>query len=213
MKYSGRIVIVTVVLILIVSIRIYGSLYYNFPPLKFPLIGIFVLFVSWIFGQQFDKLKFLSEIDVLTTLNNRRFLLHIFPKLIASMDRKQEKLILYFIDVDDFKRINDTRGHEIGDKVLQRIANILMHHSQKKDIVVRWAGDEFLIFSPYFDDRRKAKMISIIQNELKIPSKEFNIAISVSIGTAVYPDEAQTLDDLIHAADQDMYTSKSVTKQ
>jgi diguanylate cyclase (GGDEF)-like protein len=209
MKYSGRIVIISVVVILTSAIRIYGSLYYNYPPLQFPLIGVFLVFASWLLGTQYDKLKFLSEKDVLTTLYNRRFLLHTFPKLIASVDRKQEKLILYFIDVDDFKIINDTRGHEIGDQVLKRIANVLMLHSQKRDIVVRWAGDEFLILSPFSDDRSKEKMISLIQNELKLSSQEFNIAISVSIGTATYPNEAQTLDDLLHSADQDMYNLKS----
>jgi diguanylate cyclase (GGDEF)-like protein len=213
MRYSGRIVIISVVVLVILAIRIYGSLYYNYPPFQFPLIGIFVVFAFWLLGTQYDKLKFLSEKDVLTTLYNRRFMLHAFPKLFTLVDRKQEKLILYFIDVDDFKRINDTRGHEIGDQVLQRIANVLVLHSRKKDLVVRWAGDEFLILSPSADDRSKAMMISRIQNELKLSSQEFNIAISVSIGTAVYPNEAQTLDDLLHAADQDMYTSKSDKKE
>jgi diguanylate cyclase (GGDEF)-like protein len=212
MKYSGRIVIISVVVILISAIRIYGSLYYNYPSLQFPLIGILIVFASWLLGTQYDKLKFLSEKDALTTLYNRRYMLHIFPKLIASGDRKQEKLILYFIDVDDFKIINDTRGHEIGDQVLQRIANVLMLHSQKRDIVARWAGDEFLILSPFSVDRSKAMMINRIENELKLLSQEFNIVISVSIGTAAYPNEAQTLDDLLHEADQNMYTLKSDKK-
>ncbi|SEB98614.1 GGDEF domain-containing protein [Paenibacillus sp. GP183] len=212
MKYSGRIVIISVVVILILAIRTYGSLYYNYPSLQFPLIGVILVFASWLLGTQYDKLKFLSERDVLTNLYNRRFLLYTFPKLIASVDRKQEKLIVYFIDVDDFKIINDTRGHEIGDRVLQRIANVLTLHSQKRDIVVRWAGDEFLILSPLSDDRNKAKTISLIQNELKLSSQELDIAISVSIGTATYPNEAQTLDDLLHAADQGMYILKSDNK-
>jgi diguanylate cyclase (GGDEF)-like protein len=213
MKYTGRIVITSIVIILILFVRTYFILYYNFPLYQFPITGMFIVFASWLLGKQYDKLKFLSEKDVLTTLYNRRFMLHAFPKLFALVDRKQEKLILYFIDVDDFKIINDTRGHEIGDQVLQRIANILMLHSQKRDLVVRWAGDEFLILSPSYDDRSKAMMISRIQNELKLSSQEFNIAISASIGTAVYPNEAQTFDDLLHVADQDMYILKSDKKE
>jgi diguanylate cyclase (GGDEF)-like protein len=208
MKYSGRIVIISVVVLLISAIRIYGILYYNYPPFHFPLIGMFIVLASWLLGTQYDKLKFLSEKDVLTTLYNRRFMLHTFPKLIASVNRKQEKLILYFIDVDDFKLINDMRGHEIGDQVLRRIANVLMLCSQKRDRVVRWAGDEFLILSPFSDDRSKVMMLNRIQNELKLLSQEFNIAISVSIGMAAYPNDAQSLDDLLHAADLNMYTSK-----
>lgn len=187
----------------------YGTLYYNYPTLQFPIIGIFIVFASWLLGTQYDKLKFLSEKDSLTTLYNRRFVLETFPKLIASVDRKQEKLILYFIDVDNFKIINDTRGHKIGDQVLQRIANVLMLHAEKRDIIARWAGDEFLILSTFSDACQRAMMINRIQNELKLASKEFNLDISVSIGTASYPDEAQTLDDLLHAADQDMYSLKS----
>jgi diguanylate cyclase (GGDEF)-like protein len=167
------------------------------------------LLASWLMGTQYDKLKFFSEKDVLTSLYNRRFMLHAFPKRIDLVDRKQEKLILYFIDVDDFKIINDTRGHEFGDQVLQQLANVLTLHTQKRDIVVRWAGDEFLILSPFSDDRSKAMMINRIEDELKILSQKLNTAISVSIGTAVYPDEAQTIDDLLHAADQNMYTTKS----
>jgi diguanylate cyclase (GGDEF)-like protein len=212
MRYSGRIVIISVVVILILALRIYGNLYYNVPSLQFPLIGVCIVFASWLLGTQYDKLKFFSEKDVLTTLYNRRFLLHIFPKVIASVDRKQEKLNLFFIDVDDFKIINDNRGHKIGDQVLQRIANVLILHSQKRDIVVRWAGDEFLILSPFSDDSSKTMMNNRIQNDVKLLSKEFNIAISVSIGTATYPNDAQTLDDLLHAADQDMYTLKSNKK-
>lgn len=197
---------------MIVSLRIYGTLYYHVPSLQFPLFGIIILIASWVLGTQYDKLKFLSEKDNLTTLYNRRYVLGIFPKLIASVDRKQEKLILYFIDVDNFKLVNDSRGHNIGDQVLQRIASVLMLHLQKRDIAARWAGDEFLILSTSSDAYKKELMISHIQNELKLASQEFDLEISVSIGTAVYPNEAKTLDDLLHAADLDMYALKSDRK-
>jgi diguanylate cyclase (GGDEF)-like protein len=213
MKYSGRIVIISVVVMVVIALRIYGSLYYNFPSFQFPLIGVALVIASWLLGTQYDKLKFLSEKDVLTTLYNRRFMLQAFPKLVASVDRKKDKLILYFIDVDNFKLINDTLGHKIGDQVLQRIAGVLMLYTQKRDVVVRWAGDEFLILSPFSDDRRKEMLISLIHNEIKLTFEEFNIAISVSIGTACYPNDAQTLEDLLHAADQNMYTSKSDKKE
>jgi len=208
MKYTGRIVMISIITILILATRIYGSLYYNFPMYQFPLIGLFAIVISWLLGTQFDRLKFLSEKDYLTSLYNRRFMLHAFPKLISLVNRKQEKLILYFIDVDNFKVINDTCGHEIGDQVLKRIASILIQHSQKKDIVVRWAGDEFLILSPFSNDHNRSMMMSRIHSELKLVSQEFNLAISVSIGTAIYPNNAHTIDELLHIADQEMYTLK-----
>ncbi|MGO4499620.1 GGDEF domain-containing protein [Paenibacillus sp. 2RAB27] len=202
----------SVVLITIVGLRTYGTLYYNFPWLQFPIFGMCILFASWVLGTQYDRLKFLSEKDHLTTLYNRRFIMDAFPKLITSVERRQGQLILYFIDVDNFKLINDSRGHKIGDQVLQRIANVLLLDLQKKDLAARWAGDEFLILSTSTDASKKEVLINHIQNELKLASREFNLEITVSIGTAVYPDEARTLDDLLHAADLDMYSLKTDRK-
>ncbi|WP_167357014.1 GGDEF domain-containing protein [Paenibacillus pectinilyticus] len=197
---------------MIIAIRTYGFIYYDVPVFQFPLIGMCLIFAGWVLGTQYDKLKFFSEKDSLTMLYNRRFILNIFPKIIASVDRKQEKLILYFIDVDDFKIINDSRGHKIGDQVLQRIANVLMLHVHKRDFVARWAGDEFLILSTLSDADHHATMIRCIQNELQDASQAFQLEISVSIGTAMYPNEAQTLDDLLHVADQAMYSLKTDRK-
>lgn len=209
MKYTGRIGLVAIAVILSFGIRIYGVLYYNFPAYQFPFVGIIILLIFWKLGEQYDKVKFLSEKDVLTKLNNRRFMIHTFPKLIAAANRNQEKLILYFIDVDNFKIINDTHGHDIGDQVLQHIAKVLMFHSRKADMVVRWAGDEFLIFSPFSDNLSRETMIRNIKNELKLTSQDVDIAISVSIGTAAYPTDAQKLDELIHEADINMYKYKA----
>jgi diguanylate cyclase (GGDEF)-like protein len=208
MKYTGRIGLVTVAIIISLSLRIYAVYHYSFPPYQVPYTGIVILLVFWKLGEQYDKVKFFSEKDVLTKLNNRRFMIHTFPKLITTANRAQKRLILYFIDVDNFKTINDTHGHDFGDQVLQHIAKVLMFHSRKVDMVVRWAGDEFLIFSPFSDELSKETMINNIKNELQLTSNEVNMAISVSIGTATYPNNAQKLDDLIHEADLNMYKHK-----
>ena len=211
-KYTGRIIIVTIAILLTLFTRIYGILYYNFPLYQFPFLGIIIVLIFWKLGKEYDKVRFFSEKDVLTKLNNRRFMIHTFPKLLAKANRNQEKLILYFIDVDNFKTINDTHGHDIGDQVLQHIANVLMFHSRKADMVVRWAGDEFLIFSPFSDNLSKQTLMNNIKNELKLIPPDLDISVSVSIGTALYPNEAQKLDDLIHQADLNMYKSKSKSK-
>jgi diguanylate cyclase (GGDEF)-like protein len=192
-----------------ITIRIIGVLYYDYPANQFPIVGIFILLISWLLGAQYDKLKFLSEKDSLTSLYNRRYLLEAWTKLAATADRKQEKLVLYFIDVDEYKVINDTRGHEMGDRVLRQIARALLLHSQQDDLVVRWAGDEFLIVSTHSDNYSRASMIQRIDEELEKLSEQIHITISVSIGSAMYPNDAQTLDGLLHVADQDMYAVKS----
>lgn len=208
MKYTGRIGLVTLAIMISLALRTYAVFYYNFPMYQTPYIGVLLLLLFWKLGEQYDKVKFFSEKDVLTKLNNRRFMIHTYPKLSAKANRNQEKLILYFIDVDNFKLINDTYGHDIGDQVLKHIAKVLVFHTRKKDMVVRWAGDEFLIFSPFSHESDKESTLSNIKNDLILTLNDVTLTISISVGTATYPTDAQKLDDLIHVADSNMYKNK-----
>ncbi|RKP51518.1 GGDEF domain-containing protein [Cohnella endophytica] len=209
MKYTGRIVITIVVLALIALARIYGNVYYDYPMSKLPLIGILAVLICWWLGSQYDKVKFYSEKDLLTEIHNRRFVIQKFPGLLAKTGRRNENMILFLIDVDNFKKINDTYGHETGDKVLQSISRILLSNTTNKDIVARWAGDEFLIVSPYSDEKIREVIIHKVKNALKKLSEEINMDVSVAIGTSVYPNDAKTLDALLHTADRRMYEMKS----
>jgi diguanylate cyclase (GGDEF)-like protein len=209
MKFTGRIAVVTIALVSIVVVRVYGMLYFNYSPINFPFVGIFILLIFWWLGKQYDTVKFLSEKDVLTKLYNRRYVIHTFPKLSFLVGKKAEILSLFLIDLDNFKMINDTYGHETGDKVLQHLSNLLLIITSKSDIVARWAGDEFLIISTFTDEKRKDIMIKRINKELKKSSEELKINISVSIGTSEYPNDAKTLDVLLNMADQNMYKLKS----
>ena len=208
MKYTGRIIVVVVALVFTLVIRRYGVLYYNYPTYQFPFISLGVLLVFWWLGKQYDMVKFLSEIDPLTNIYNRRYLFHTFPKLSVRIDRKDEKLILFFIDINHFKMINDHYGHETGDEVLKQLSNILVRTTSKKDIVARLAGDEFIIMTPFIEEKGRDRIMNEINNELIKISEELNMDISVSIGTSVYPNDAKTLDGLLHIADQNMYKQK-----
>ena len=210
MKYTGRIIVVVVALVFTLIIRGYGVLYYNYPSYHFPFISLGVLFVFWWLGKQYDMVKFLSEIDPLTNIYNRRYLFHTFPKLSVRIDRKDEKLILFFIDINHFKMINDHYGHETGDEVLKHLSNILVRTTSKKDIVARLAGDEFIIMAPFIEEKGRDQIINQINNELIKISEELNMDFSVSIGTSVYPNDAKTLDGLLNIADQNMYKQKSL---
>jgi diguanylate cyclase (GGDEF)-like protein len=209
MKYTGRITIVTVAFIFIVAARLYGIYYLNYSLFKIPFFGIIIILIFWWLGKQYDTVKFLSEKDFLTKIYNRRYVIHTFPKLSVLVDRKKEKLSLFLIDVDNFKMINDTYGHETGDKALQHLSKLLLLNTSKDDIVARWAGDEFLIIAPFTDEKGKEIIINRINKELKKSSEELNIDISVSIGTSEYPSDAKTLDVLLNIADQNMYKLKS----
>jgi diguanylate cyclase (GGDEF)-like protein len=212
MKYTGRIAIVAVALVSIIVIRMYGIFYLNYSSTKFPFIGMFIILIFWWLGKKYDMVKFLSEKDVLTKIYNRRYIIHTFPKLSVLMDKKDEKLSLFLIDVDNFKMINDTYGHATGDKVLQHFSNLLLINTNESDIVGRLAGDEFLIIAPFTDEKGRNIIIKRINKELKKSSEELNIDISVSIGTSEYPYDAKTLDVLLDIADKNMYKLKSQKK-
>ncbi len=212
MKYTGRIYTVIVALAAIVLMRVLGSLYYDVPALQFPFVGLIVIIVFWWLGKKYDLVKFLSEKDVLTKVYNRGYVIQTFPRLSVLMDKKEEKLSLFLIDVDEFKMINDTYGHKLGDIVLQQLAIVLSRNTGKRDIVARWSGDEFLIIAPFTNEIGKEKMVAQINNELKKSSDELKINISVSIGTAQYPNNAKTLDGLLIIADENMYKLKSEKK-
>jgi diguanylate cyclase (GGDEF)-like protein len=208
-KYTGRIVLTTIISVLVVMARIYGQIYYNFPATKLPFIGIVAILICWWLGSQYDKVKFYSEKDILTELYNRRFVIQNFPKLLWQMSKRNKKLTLFLIDVDDFKKINDTHGHEMGDKVLQAISRILLANTTKKEIVARWAGDEFLILSPDSSGDMDHLIVTEMNEGLRMLSEEVRMDVSVSVGTSVYPDDAQTLENLLHMADREMYRMKS----
>lgn len=123
-------------------------------------------------------------------------------------DRKGERLTVSVIDVNGFKTIKDTYGHEAGDRVLQVISTTLCHTVRKSDIVARWGGDEFIIMVLGTDKDGTLHMIKRIQAGLEQASESLQKCITVSTGIAIYPDEAQTLDDLLKVADHRMYKLK-----
>lgn len=209
MKYTGRIFVVTINLVLIFSVKLYAFLYYDISFSKYPIWGMVIVPISYLLGRQYDMVKYLSEKDSLTKIYNRRYVIQTFPKLSVLADKNDGKLSLFLIDIDHFKLINDTYGHEMGDRVLQQLSNILLlANTSKRDIVARWAGDEFLIIAPFNDEKNKDMIINRVNKELKKSSEELNINISVSIGTSEYPNDARKLDTLLNIADHNMYKVK-----
>ncbi|MEW9671347.1 GGDEF domain-containing protein [Ammoniphilus sp. 3BR4] len=113
--------------------------------LRFDIFNVFLMIffgiLSWVLGIQYDKAKYFSEKDTLTRVYNRRFVEAIFPKILAQVERNNEQLSLSIIDCNDFKPINDTYGHKIGDEVLITLSSLLSGEIRKSDIVARWGGD------------------------------------------------------------------------
>jgi len=155
-----------------------------------------------------EKLRDLSSHDPLTGLKNRRHFAHNFHDECARSLRNNEPLTLLFMDIDHFKKINDSHGHYIGDVVLKEISAFLLDNCRPYDTAVRWGGEEFIILLPGTDE----KHASVIAERIRVGIASgscFSVSfqITISIGLAQYKDN-DTLEVLIDRADQALYHAK-----
>jgi len=153
----------------------------------------------------------LAYYDPLTTLPNRALLKDRIHKSLQSAKRDNTKLALLFLDLDHFKLINDTLGHDIGDKLLVHVANLLKSQLRASDTVSRIGGDEFVILIPKFDDIEDIKEIAqkcIVALRGKHTIGNHHLYITTSLGIALYPQSGKDLDSLMTSADTAMYDAK-----
>jgi len=153
----------------------------------------------------------LAYYDSLTGLPNRVLLKDRIHKAIQNADRLSSKIALIFLDLDHFKLINDTLGHNTGDKLLIYISKLLKEQLRESDTLSRLGGDEFVILLPNInsvDDAKNiaSKLISAFKGQHNIDTHQ--LYITTSIGISIYPDNSQELDSLITNADTAMYDAK-----
>ncbi|MBL4832707.1 MAG: EAL domain-containing protein [Pseudomonas sp.] len=151
--------------------------------------------------------------DTLTQLPNRFLALDRLSQLLNEAERNHEKTAVLFLDLDDFKKINDTLGHQVGDKLLIESAKKLNQVVRKEDTVGRLGGDEFIILLRGLSDDHNA--LSIAENLLKIFREPFKIdgrelLVTLSIGIAMYPNNGDCASDLLRNADTAMYQAKAL---
>lgn len=162
--------------------------------------------------EQEEHLRFMAQHDALTGLPNR---LSMQQRLALAMElakRNRKKLAVMLVDLDDFKIINDTRGHPAGDQALVQLAARLRTSVRGSDTVARYGGDEFVVLAGELDRGEDAAMIAEkVSDMIRVPlAIEGGAAqVSCSIGISVYPDDAETAEALIALADKAMYASKS----
>jgi diguanylate cyclase (GGDEF)-like protein len=150
--------------------------------------------------------------DELTRLPNRRLLLDRYNHAVALAARQHRSVALLFLDLDDFKKINDTHGHAAGDRILQQVAERLHASIRAYDTACRYCGDEFVILLPGLAGRRSALAAARkIRSRLAAPYPVHGteITVTASIGTAVYPVDGHEYDDLMRATDTSMYLDKA----
>ncbi len=176
-----------------------------------------------------DRLRRMAYFDSLTALPNRRLFMEQLDLLLRSAKRNQQIIALLFIDLDNFKRINDSLGHSAGDRLLQEIARRLVECIRDSDLVSHFAdaesgsridvsrlgGDEFTVVLNQIERAESAavvarRLIDTLVEPIRIEGHE--IMVTTSIGIAVAPRDAADVDDLLKAADTAMYQAKTQGK-
>ncbi|MEO5795750.1 MAG: EAL domain-containing protein [Rhodoferax sp.] len=158
-----------------------------------------------------QKIQFQAFHDALTGLPNRLLLQDRFEQATAHASRAGSKLVLLFMDLDNFKSINDTMGHDTGDVLLQQIATRLRACVRETDTISRLGGDEFLILVPdlaHADDAVPALVKLMEQMQLPFYADGHEISTSVSMGVTVFPDDGSSFESLLKRADMAMYKAK-----
>jgi len=158
------------------------------------------------------RVEFLAYHDALTSLPNRLLLQDRFEQARAYATRADTKLALLFLDLDNFKSINDTMGHEVGDELLKQITTRLGACVRDTDTISRQGGDEFLILLPdlsHADDT--LPILAKIIEQLQVPfhANGHEISTSVSIGVTIFPDDGASFENLLKKADMAMYQAKN----
>ncbi len=157
----------------------------------------------------------ISRIDGLTGLYNRGYFYNLMDSEISRAARYKHNFSLLMIDIDDFKRINDTYGHQVGDEVLKELASLLNSFIRKNDAVARYGGEEFAIILPQTAKEDGHLFGNRVVNGIassKVKEISQDDRLTVSAGLAGYPDDAHTQKDLIKKADDALYHAKRMGK-
>ncbi len=158
-----------------------------------------------------EKLKFLSNHDPLTNLPNRRQLMADYEQESKRAIRYGRNLALFYMDLNKFKRINDNLGHDVGDALLQFVAEKIKNLLRENEIIYRVGGDEFCILVPEFESKQQLSILAerVIKGISDISHfGGMTINIGCSIGIAIFPDDGKELSELTVSADKAMFAAK-----
>lgn len=159
---------------------------------------------------QSEELRHIANHDFLTALPNRLLFLDRLKQLLKHSKRKNQSLSVFFLDLDRFKEVNDTYGHEVGDKLLQAISKNLQMCVREEDTIARLGGDEFTIILQNISHENIIKIADMILEKMKeaIIIDEIEMFVSFSIGISCYPEDGKSAELLIRNADTAMYRAK-----
>ena len=162
--------------------------------------------------RQADVIKFIAHNDPLTGLNNKVSLVNKLEDVISNANINDYKVGIIFLDLDKFKKINDVYGHDIGDILLQKVADKLKECARKEDTIARISGDEFVIIENKMTDVSNTNLIEKITMSMKKPFfiKNKDIHITFSMGRSILGKDGNDVDTLLKNAETAMYISKDI---
>jgi diguanylate cyclase (GGDEF)-like protein len=159
-----------------------------------------------------ESLRQQSIRDPLTGLFNRRYLEETLERELARSRRSGGKLGVLFVDVDHFKRLNDSEGHDAGDAALRKLGAVMIACFRSSDVVCRYGGEELAVVLPDIDLENLRKRAEVLRESVQRMSVVVNAkmigAITVSIGASLFPDHGDSAAMLLHNADQALYAAK-----
>ncbi|MEM7403852.1 MAG: diguanylate cyclase [Pseudomonadota bacterium] len=158
-----------------------------------------------------ERLSYMAQHDALTGLPNREFAMRSLEEMLYPADNQAHPVTLMFADLDGFKMVNDTYGHQAGDQLLKEIASRFAYCLRPEDMLARLGGDEFLIVLPETSERAECeriaeRLLSSLQKSFVTSDSKYEVG--VSIGVATFPTDATSVATLMKAADEAMYEAK-----
>ncbi|MBW8868338.1 MAG: sensor domain-containing diguanylate cyclase [Acidobacteria bacterium] len=167
-------------------------------------------------STRFEQTQHESHTDSLTGLANRRSLDRQFETGLAHASRMKGSVGVVVLDLDRLKEINDTYGHEAGDRALRAIGSVLKATVRQNDLCARFAGDEFVVVlwecPPEHEGRRVQELQTAVAAHPFEPRPGVRLSLSISAGPARFPDDGRTFDELLAVADERMYRDKAVRR-
>ena len=165
----------------------------------------------------FEQTREASLSDELTGLPNTRYMVSHIARELARAERHGSQVAILVLDLDDFKKINDTHGHHVGDRALREVAGVLRETIRPYDVCVRYAGDEFIIVlagcgPEEAEAKRRELQFAVDTMKFQAPGGR-PVEVRVSIGAAVYPEDGETYEALLATADGRMYHDKTSRKR
>lgn len=167
-------------------------------------------------ARNYRAVQELTISDDLTKLYNSRYLHLVLEREIASCERYKEDLAIVFIDLDNFKMVNDQHGHMVGSQLLKEFGDFLLSTVRLSDVAIRYGGDEFVLILPRTSKSEALQFVKraleTLHDHVFLKSKHLAIKMTASFGIASYKDDGKTIEELITAADKAMYFVKRGTK-